>query len=57
MEAKRRLPEIDLTSVGPQPGAPFPDVMLPDQTGMPVDLHAVRAGRRAIVVFHRSADW
>lgn len=57
METERRLPEIDLASVGPQLGAPFPDVVLPDQTGMPVDLHAVRGERRAVVVFHRSADW
>jgi hypothetical protein len=30
---------------------------LPDQHGAAVDLHAVRGGRKALVVFHRSADW
>lgn len=57
MATERRLPEIDFASVGPQPGDPFPDVVLPDQTGTAVDLHAARAGRRALVLFHRSADW
>jgi hypothetical protein len=51
------LPEPDFDSIGPQVGERFPDVVLPDQTGTLVDLHEHRAGRRAIVVFHRSADW
>jgi peroxiredoxin len=47
----------DFRTIGPNEGEPFPDVRLPDQTGAVVDLHAARAGRRALVVFHRSADW
>ena len=51
------IPELDFDTVGPSVGERFPDVTLPDQTGEPVDLHAHRAGRKALVVFHRSADW
>ena len=51
------LPDPDFSEVGPQVGERFPDISLPDQTGALVDLHERRAGRRAIVVFHRSADW
>ena len=47
----------DFSRIGPNEGEPFPDVLLPDQTGTPVDLHAMRAGRKALVVFHRSAEW
>jgi peroxiredoxin len=52
-----RLPLIDFTSVGPPVGERFRDVVLPDQHGRVVDLHAARAGRRAMLVFYRSADW
>jgi hypothetical protein len=51
------IPEIEVMSLGPVIGQRFPDVVLPDQTGKPVSLHQRRAGRRALVVFHRSADW
>lgn len=51
------LPVIDFTSIGPAVGTRFPDIVLPDQHGQMVDLHAARAGRRALVVFYRSADW
>lgn len=51
------LPVIDFTAVGPAVGERFPDIRLPDQSGATVDLHAARAGRRALVVFYRSADW
>lgn len=47
----------DYTEAGPQVGERFPDVVLPDQTGGLIDLHQVRLGRRAIIVFHRSARW
>ena len=47
----------DYTRAGPQLGMPFPDVVLPDQSGRPVDLHRARAGRPALIVFHRSARW
>lgn len=48
---------LDFTAIGPAVGTLFPDVRLPDQTGQIVDLHAARAGRRALVVFYRSAKW
>jgi peroxiredoxin len=51
------LPVLDFTSIGPRVGERFPDVRLPDQSGALIDLHADRAGRRALVVFYRSADW
>jgi len=47
----------DYTQSGPQVGDVFPDVTLPDQTGALVNLHEARHGKRAIVVFHRSARW
>ncbi len=43
--------------IGPAIGEPFPDIVLPDQHGTPTDLHRVRAGRRALVIFFRSARW
>jgi peroxiredoxin len=51
------LPPRDFSKVGPNEGERFPDVRLPDQTGRIVDLHPARAGRKAMVVFHRSAEW
>ena len=48
---------IDFSHIGPAVGARFPDIVLPDQHGQPVHLHQSRAGRRALVVFHRSASW
>ena len=47
----------DYTEAGPPLGERFPDVILPDQTGRPVDLHKARRGKQAIIVFHRSARW
>jgi len=51
------LPPRDFTRIGPSEGERFPDIRLPDQHGAAVDLHAVRGDRKALVVFHRSADW
>jgi peroxiredoxin len=51
------LPPRDFRTIGPKEGQPFPDVQLPDQAGALVDLHATRAGRPALVVFYRSAEW
>ena len=51
------LPVLDFTNIGPAVGTRFPDVVLPDQHGHMLDLHTARAGRRALVVFHRSAEW
>ena len=48
---------IDFDTIGPRIGDRFPDITLPDQSGAIVDLHAERNGRRALVVFHRSAEW
>ena len=47
----------DYTQAGPQVGERFPDVVLPDQSGTAVNLHEARRGKRAIIVFHRSARW
>lgn len=51
------LNPVDLDRVGPQVGEPFPEIRLPDQSGIMVDLHEHRRGRRALVIFYRSADW
>ena len=48
---------IDFSTIGPGVGARFPEVTLPDQDGTLVQLHQARGGRRALVVFHRSASW
>jgi hypothetical protein len=57
MDGPKQLPEIDFVDVGPRVGERFPDVVLPDHLGRVFDLHHVRAGRRALVVFFRSAGW
>jgi hypothetical protein len=51
------MPVLDFDTIGPRLEERFPDLRLPDQHGNLVDLHAARAGRRALVVFHRSASW
>ena len=51
------FPAIDFTAIGPAVGSRFPEIVLPDQHARTVDLHAARAGRRALVVFYRSAAW
>ena len=51
------LPPRDFATIGPREGDRLPDICLPDQTGSMVDLHVARGGRRALVVFHRSAEW
>jgi hypothetical protein len=51
------LPPRDFDRIGPSEGEPFPDIRLPDQHGTTIDLHAARAGGKALVVFYRSADW
>jgi hypothetical protein len=47
----------DMTQIGPAVGAAFPNIELPDAGGQSISLHAWRAGRRALVVFYRSANW
>jgi len=49
------LPDFD--RMGPSVGERFPDLVLPDQHGQPVDLQETRAGRKGLVVFYRSAGW
>lgn len=56
-DASPAPPHLDFDRIGPSVGSPFPDVRLPDQQGRLLDLHAARAGRKALVVFHRSAVW
>jgi hypothetical protein len=51
------MPDVDFAALGPAIGSAFPDVVLRDASGAIVDLHADRAGRPALVVFHRSARW
>lgn len=51
------IPEIDGDAIGPQVGERFPDMTLSDQSGNMIDLHEHRAGRKALFVVHRSADW
>jgi len=48
---------VDYRGIGPKIGAAFPRLRLPDQSGNVVDVHAARGGRRAAVVFYRSARW
>ena len=48
---------VDMSQIGPAVGAAFPDFQLPDAAGNTISLHAWRAGRRALVVFYRSAHW
>jgi peroxiredoxin len=57
MTVTPHLPVLDFSTIGPSVGSRFPDIRLPDQTGRMVDLHVQRGGRRALVVFYRSARW
>jgi peroxiredoxin len=51
------MTDTDYTKIGPETGAMFPGFELPDAYGRPLDLHRWRSGRRALVVFYRSAAW
>ncbi len=42
---------------GPAIGEQLPDIVAMSHTGSEVDVHADRSGRRAVVVFYRSAVW
>jgi len=44
-------------STGPDVGDVFPEFALPDQHGNSIRFSEERAGREAIIVFIRSADW
>lgn len=54
--AARREPEAGFPT-GPDAGTRLPDVVLPDQSGRIVDVHADRGDDGAVVVFHRSTYW
>jgi len=43
--------------IGPAIGERFPDVVLPDQYGAQIDVHAARGQRPALIIFYRSARW
>ncbi len=49
--------DVDFDTLGPVVGTRFPEMLLTDASGKSIDLHADRAGRPALVVFHRSARW
>jgi peroxiredoxin len=51
------MTQTDYTRIGPAIGEAFPDPELPDADGNLVRLHLWRRGRRALVVFYRSAAW
>lgn len=53
----RRFPATMDFPTGPEVGERLPDFTLPNQHGEPVDFHKDRAGRKAVVVFYRSAVW
>lgn len=53
----RRMPESDDFPSGPAVGEPMPDFTLTDQHGESISFATARAGKRALVVFHRSVRW
>jgi hypothetical protein len=53
----QRIPASAEFPSGPGIGERLPDFALPNQRGETVDFHADRAGRKAAVVFQRSAVW
>ena len=53
----RVYPASDDFPTGPAVGERLPGFRLPNQHGAPIDFHASRAGRKAVVAFIRSAVW
>jgi peroxiredoxin len=51
------MPETDDYPKGPEIGDQLPDFTLLDQHSNPVTFSQVRAGQKALVMFHRSARW
>ena len=51
------MTEADYSQIGPALGEVFPDFELPDADGNAVRLNGWRSGRRALIVFYRSAAW
>lgn len=52
-----RMPDTDDFPRGPEVGDELPDFTLLNQAGEKVNFTEARAGRKAMVVFHRSARW
>jgi len=53
----RVYPATEDFPTGPALGERLPDFTLPNQRGERIDFHRDRAGRKAVVVFIRSAVW
>ena len=53
----QRIPSDPDFPTGPAVGERLPDFSLPNQRGERVDFHVDRAGRKAAVLFQRSAVW
>jgi hypothetical protein len=51
------MPATDDFPTGPGAGQRFPEATLRNQRGERVSLEAARGGRRAFLVFQRSARW
>lgn len=49
--------QVDVTKIGPQPGARVADFQLPDQHGKPRTLASLAGPKGTMLVFFRSADW
>jgi peroxiredoxin len=49
--------QVDVTKVGPQPGARAADFQLPDQHGKPRSLASLAGPNGTMLVFFRSAEW
>ncbi len=53
----QRMPATDDFPTGPAVGEHFPDFTLRNQRNEAVRLETARAGRKALIVFQRSARW
>lgn len=53
----RVYPGSDDFPTGPAVGERLPDFTLPNQHGEPIEFHKDRDGKKAVVVFYRSAVW
>ena len=53
----RRFPAEESFPTGPDVGERLPEFTLKNQNGETIDFHADRAGRKAALVFYRSAVW
>jgi len=53
----RVYPASDDFPTGPAIGERLPDFLLSNQHGEPIDFHKDRDGKKAVVVFFRSAVW